>query len=151
MDVHSSDLNQVLPHTVPVSRARDDLKVSSTSSIPRHCKAGTLGRVRHDRFWGSEFLAFHPWTSQGATHARGRRFVQGGITLKLADQREVTPVSTTNPGGLAGVIARIPHNIAGGRAHAIAMACLAEGVGARAPCDCSIPGQQYRSRRHHIE
>jgi hypothetical protein len=63
MDVHPSDLNQVLPDTVPVSRARDDLNVSSTSSIPRHCEAGTLGRVRHDRLWGSEFLAFHPWTS----------------------------------------------------------------------------------------
>ena len=40
--------------------------------------------------------------------------------------------------------------IAVGGAHAIAMSSLAEDLGARAFCDRIIPGQQHRSRRHHI-
>ena len=41
--------------------------------------------------------------------ARGRRLVQGGIAIKLADQGEVTAMLAAKPCGLAGAVARIPH------------------------------------------
>jgi hypothetical protein len=75
MNVHPSNRHEVLPDAVPVARARDDLQVSGPASIPGHGEAGALGRVRHDRLWGREFLAFHTRTSPGARRARGWRFV----------------------------------------------------------------------------
>jgi len=109
MDVHPADRNQVLPDTVPVSCARDHLDVSGTSPTPGHREAGALGRVRHDCVGGREFLAFHTRAPHGVTRARGRRFVQGGVTITLADPCAMTPVWATKPCSRTGARARIPH------------------------------------------
>ena len=63
--VDPSDFNQVLPDTVPLTRARDNLNVSGASAIPCHGEAGALGRVRNDLVWGRELLAFHTRASLG--------------------------------------------------------------------------------------
>ena len=109
MDVDPTDFNEGFPDAVPVPRARDDLDVSGGAPIPRHHEAGALGRVRHDLLRGREFLAFHARASHRAARARGRRLVQGGIAIKLADQGEVTAVFATKPCGLAGAVAGIAH------------------------------------------
>jgi hypothetical protein len=87
-DVDPSDVNQILSAAVPVTRARAPLEISGASPLPCHREAGALGRVRHDGVRGRAFRAFHTWASPGAMRARGRRRVPGGITRKLADQRE---------------------------------------------------------------
>jgi hypothetical protein len=50
-------------------------------------------------------LAFHARPSHGPARARARRRMQSGITIKLADQHELTAVFAAKPCGLAGAVA----------------------------------------------
>jgi hypothetical protein len=109
MNVAPPDLNQGFAAAVPVTCAREHLEVSGASPLPGHREAGALGRVRHNRVRGREFLAFHTRASPGAGCSRWRRLIQGSLTIKLADPCEVTPVCATEPCGLTGAVAGIPH------------------------------------------
>jgi hypothetical protein len=95
MDVGPSDFNQVLPDAIPVPRTRDDLDLSGAAAIPGDREVRALGRLCDHLLGGSQFLALHARASYGAMRARGRRLVQGRITVKLADRREVAAVFAT--------------------------------------------------------
>jgi hypothetical protein len=87
----------------------DDLDVSGPAPLPCHREAGALGCVRHACLRGRELLAFDARASDGMARARGRRLVQGGIALKLADPGEVTAMLMAKPGSLAGAVAHGAH------------------------------------------
>jgi hypothetical protein len=154
MDVYPSNVNERFPDAVPVTWARDDLHVSGASAIPCHCEAGAVDRGRHDRLWGRACRPLHTRASHGATRARGRRVVQGGITIQRADQREGTPVCATTPCSRAGAVPGIPHNDALARwkpAHHAGQAesgqrrrrLMARAMGL-IPCGVARPGHQQR-------
>ena len=98
MDVEPLDFNERFLHAVPVPRARDDLDRSAGSPIPRHCEAAARGRVCHDLVGGGPFLAFDARAADRVARAPGRRFVQRGITIKLAHQGEVLAVARQTVG-----------------------------------------------------
>ena len=109
MDVDPTDFDQVLPDAIPGPRASDDLNVSGTAAIPGHGEVGAVERGRHDLLWGSEFLAFHARASHRPARARERRFVQGGIAIKLAHQGEMLAVFAAQSRRLAGPVAAVAH------------------------------------------
>jgi hypothetical protein len=109
-DVSPSDFDDSFPNPGPVPRARDDRDVSGASPLPRSQEAGARGRVRHDRWRGSAFLAVDARASQWGTRARGRRLGQRGIPIKRADHGEVTAGVTAQSRRLAGARARVAHD-----------------------------------------
>jgi site-specific DNA recombinase len=109
MNVDPTDCNQLFSDTVPVSRARDDLDVSPGAPIPRHREAGAFGRVRHHLLGRGQLLALHARAAHRVARARGWRFVQRGITIKLAHQGEVLAVLLAKPRRLAGTVAAVAY------------------------------------------
>jgi hypothetical protein len=109
MDVYPTYRDQGLPDAVPVAGAGDDRDVSAGSSIPGHREACAVPRVRHHLLRGGKFLAFHARAADRAAYAGWRRLIQGGIAIKLADQREATAVLMAKSRRLARAVTRVAH------------------------------------------
>jgi hypothetical protein len=94
-DVHPTACNTRFPETVAGPRARDDLAVSRGAPLPRHPEMGALGRVRHDRGGGRQWLAL----DARAARVRGWRLLHGRSARKLTDHRAVTVMWLAQPRG----------------------------------------------------
>jgi hypothetical protein len=99
------------PDVVLVPSVGDERDGSGGGPIPCHHEAGTYGCVRHDLLRRGQFWAFDARAAYRPARARGRRLVQRGITIKLADQGEVLTGLLAKPCGLAGTVPCVAYDV----------------------------------------